>query len=1206
MRPIYNQQLRSLLTKDLYIEDRTNDYIQLYDFPSRFGYGYNSFLIGVKQNLFQPDSYLYILLIDKLGVQHTVTITQYQQMHQVRCYAYIDRDVAVGIGQLLIVGVLDRDMHGVQIPRIWKNTPNIKIKMDIYINGHYDTPSPLRFQYKPKLQLAINTKSLFDYQITSCIESLPLSGVTLDPDYKDYICLNIDTTKILTSVYYQKFLNYQITSDISKTTNSNYIFSGSIHLQDDIPVKGEYFGSASGDFDKLIALDTADIKLTRGSLILKDVDNSSIQLIQGQNISKLSITNPGSLSTPGLNLGSYKTYLSNAPNNPLIINQLTLSNSDSAIRPIQYISYISRGDKLSCVTYYFDGTINSIQGGVYAHSSIITTQSGNTVYGRYRNLEIKGTDKFPLTVIDGGISCSNIQITHSPAYIKYVGQDVILTNCYVENSYIGHRLSKELITFNYIQGELYSSNLFTIQQSTPATSYFSGSLRGRGQFYVKTSGSLFINNQTISVVVSDSIVELQYDYLYIGDGYNANVSMQYFSGSIWSSSIVDDQILLPQYYPNITFSKVIVQDNRYYCDIENIQNFQFYVPRGKTIIDQINIAIQQGGFLNVKSNTQINISPASDFTYKYTGYFNIADDTDFIRMHFTGLYQISMGQYELQQYQLISADLTSQYEQIFNSKDVFIFNEEYDKLYIPIALKHIYKQQDLYLFKQMLTKDDTYSIDLHFSYRNKYAQPIFVANSNIVPYYVYYSDISIYSGLLRGMQVYYNDQLFNQNNYQLLTILNFDQYYTNSITKSIDLPANAFSGESTNLLFKPIGPNKEAVPNDFWHYQYDVKINSYQILNDNKIYNVSYFGQTTVGGEVFSVNNMTGDVYLTAQNIPYDHNVLSNVGLALDYLFQNGGGGSGSVGSILDLNFSQSVQQFEIGSTQSGNVTVSWVYSPRTYPTAIHCYVYSAQYPSQTSWQLVTESILNVTDSSLQFEDDITSSLKITLQYMFGGSGLDTKSATAYVYFRNNVFLGKSTYVQDLSPLFSSLQNKYLAGDYKTCYTDTITDSKYIYMGFPEYMNAIQPDFVINDIAGGFSSSSVVSYTNDSDYTQNYIFYRSYNPNLGYTNLAVKDPRDCLNTVTYSAFIINSGGSSDHNTLDGLQGGSIDQRYHITSDMYTTISNYSHSNLNGILGAGSYHISLDQYNQLRTFFISTSQPDPSSGSTGDIWLVYQE
>jgi len=52
-----------------------------------------------------------------------------------------------------------------------------------------------------------------------------------------------------------------------------------------------------------------------------------------------------------------------------------------------------------------------------------------------------------------------------------------------------------------------------------------------------------------------------------------------------------------------------------------------------------------------------------------------------------------------------------------------------------------------------------------------------------------------------------------------------------------------------------------------------------------KGYNISYIGQTTVGGSVTSVNDMTGDVYLTAQNIPYDHSVLSNIDLALDYLF---------------------------------------------------------------------------------------------------------------------------------------------------------------------------------------------------------------------------------------------------------------------------------------------------------------------------------
>jgi len=43
---------------------------------------------------------------------------------------------------------------------------------------------------------------------------------------------------------------------------------------------------------------------------------------------------------------------------------------------------------------------------------------------------------------------------------------------------------------------------------------------------------------------------------------------------------------------------------------------------------------------------------------------------------------------------------------------------------------------------------------------------------------------------------------------------------------------------------------------------------------------------------------MTGDVYLTAQSIPYTNIALPNVGLALDYLFDHGGGG-GSSGSTM-------------------------------------------------------------------------------------------------------------------------------------------------------------------------------------------------------------------------------------------------------------------------------------------------------------------
>lgn len=51
-----------------------------------------------------------------------------------------------------------------------------------------------------------------------------------------------------------------------------------------------------------------------------------------------------------------------------------------------------------------------------------------------------------------------------------------------------------------------------------------------------------------------------------------------------------------------------------------------------------------------------------------------------------------------------------------------------------------------------------------------------------------------------------------------------------------------------------------------------------------------------------------------------------------------------------------------------------------------------------------------------------------------------------------------------------------------------------------------------------------------------------------------------------------------------------------------------HNDLTGLQGSGSdyYHLNEGQYNQLRSFFVSTSQPDPSLGSTGDIWLVYQE
>jgi len=74
---------------------------------------------------------------------------------------------------------------------------------------------------------------------------------------------------------------------------------------------------------------------------------------------------------------------------------------------------------------------------------------------------------------------------------------------------------------------------------------------------------------------------------------------------------------------------------------------------------------------------------------------------------------------------------------------------------------------------------------------------------------------------------------------------------------------------------------------------------------------------------------------------------------------------------------------------------------------------------------------------------------------MFGNSGLDTKSSTAYIYFRNNIFFGKSAETESVPILFSTLEHKYLNGNYKLFYSDTVTESKYIFVGYPLHMNTV-------------------------------------------------------------------------------------------------------------------------------------------------------
>ena len=1105
MTVLNNQDLVSLTNTNLFVEDYNNEYIYVSEMPEYLGKGKNSFLIGIKRDSFQPDTFLNVFFLDKNNRSIPVVVTEYKQKMMIRCYIQIDQSHPVGFGTFVVIGTIAK-YKGAPVPPNWKLKGNIKHQKLVYVNPFEKTPSVLRFKNKPDIQLSVDQKRLYYYDMFTKSERIAINDISIDKSHNDFLCLHIDTNSITKSVYYQKFLNYQLVDTIDDVGDSfTKIFSGSVNDQT-LPLLGDYYGDLRSGGGQPLVLDYGEIDISAGQLKLGAIPNNQIQLLNGTEISYLQIYND-SFASKRTKFGKYYIYL----NNPdfLDIEQLQLKQQNSRIKQIQYVSKIQKAYNISLVTHYLSGSIN-ISGGAFAQNMIVVTGSYD-ISGSYKDLQIKNPGTFTLSGIKSGQLVHNHIITHSAQYVDiFATGNTVLTNCYLENAYIGHKSSKDLTTFDYIQGQLFSNNLFNrMQDDSLGSSYFSGSLRGTGTFYTRTSGSkLFIGNHTISTYDSESLIQMQSDYLFEGDGYNANLQVQWLSGSVYSSSLVDEEYYVYNYYPSIQYSKLLLESSFFDLKVNTISALQISVPNGYTTPNHFNILALSGkSQLKLKSLTPITVSHAQG-KCELTGYFNINyGKVEYV--HFNGLYQRSLGLKEIQYYDMVDCLFTSPYQKVFGTKQIQFFDEDYSKIYVPIALGLNWGTYDLQALRKHITSSintNSMEVQIHYTYKNALSEPTFVSVDSLLPLYLTIDDVEIYSGYFNSLQVFYNDTIKNENNYQLLSNVELPYYSTFPVTVSLDLPALGFSGESTNLVFKPKDPLGRYSPEQFFHYEYNVNLNAQVLLQQMKGYNVSYLGQTTVGGSVTSVNDMTGDVYLTAQNIPYDHSVLSNIDLALDYLFQYGGGVSGSIGSLLQLIFDQPIQEFQIGSTQSANITVSWKYSPRINPTAIHCYIYSSSYPSQTEWHLATESVLTPSDTCLQFQDDISGSLKIVLEYMFGNSGLDTKSSTAYIYFRNNIFFGKSAETKSVPILFSTLEHKYLNGNYKLFYSDTVTESKYIFVGYPLHMNTVQPMFVINDIAGGIKALQTIQYVNSSNYIQNYIFYRSQNNNLGYINLTVKNP----------------------------------------------------------------------------------------------------
>lgn len=112
-----------------------------------------------------------------------------------------------------------------------------------------------------------------------------------------------------------------------------------------------------------------------------------------------------------------------------------------------------------------------------------------------------------------------------------------------------------------------------------------------------------------------------------------------------------------------------------------------------------------------------------------------------------------------------------------------------------------------------------------------------------------------------------------------------------------------------------------------------------------------------------------------------------------------------------------------------------------------------------------------------------------------------TVSATASFNVMNRVYWGVMGLHVSVEQLISQLQNE-LRNTRKKTFTVTAGVDQYIYYAYPSrYGRAI---FMVGGFEGGFEEILTAELTNVSQYTEEYVIYRSTNQNLGTTTVSVE------------------------------------------------------------------------------------------------------
>jgi hypothetical protein len=169
----------------------------------------------------------------------------------------------------------------------------------------------------------------------------------------------------------------------------------------------------------------------------------------------------------------------------------------------------------------------------------------------------------------------------------------------------------------------------------------------------------------------------------------------------------------------------------------------------------------------------------------------------------------------------------------------------------------------------------------------------------------------------------------------------------------------------------------------------------------------------------------------------------------------------------------------EIGSTIN-SVTLNWTCS------------------KNVNSQTFEGSAIDSTLRTKTYNGVITSNKTFTLTATTNGGTTVTK--TNVISFVNGIYVGKSTSNTYDSALVSSL-TKTLSENKNKNYTVTANSNEYIYLCYPKRLGA--SNFVCNGFAGGFNLVATISYTNSSNFSEDYYIYKSTNANLGLTTFTV-------------------------------------------------------------------------------------------------------